>query len=67
MTNSQFSDEFTERHFQQWLDSTVYDDERSQVEQSIRVLVSEYPDLLERLSWPEMRDLTERNERLGIK
>lgn len=55
-------DEFTEKHFQTWLDFTCNEDEREQVESSIRKLVSEYPDLTKTHSWPEMRFLAERNK-----
>ena len=60
-------DTLTENHFQTWLTSTVCDADRDQVETGIRALVAGYPDLLDRMSWPEMRDLVERNARKGIK
>ena len=53
-------DEWTEKHFQNWLKQTVHDEERKSVESKIRSLVNEHPDLLDRLSWPEMRNLSER-------
>ena len=60
-------DDFTEKHFRNWLDRTVPDDDRDAVEAVIRELLVEHPDLPERLSWPEMRNLAERNERTGIR
>jgi hypothetical protein len=52
-------DSFVERHFQEWLDRTIPDDDRENVDRAIRDLVCANPDLLDRCSWPEMRRLTE--------
>jgi hypothetical protein len=53
-------DTFTEQHLTRWLDSTVLDDERERVERRMRSFIAEYPDLPERMSWPEIRTLAER-------
>ncbi len=49
-----FDDYFTEAHFQSWLD-TQWDDEREEIEEGIRQLVFDDPDLTSTHSWPEMR------------
>lgn len=55
-------DNATERHFQQWLDRSVHDDEREEVEQGIRQLVEDDPSLMDGAghSWPELRDMVRR-------
>lgn len=58
-------DAATEKHFKQWLENHVHDDEQHEVEMAIRELVTEHPDFLESHSWPEMRRLTEANLRTG--
>lgn len=52
-------DEFTMKHFAEWLDRAIAEDEREQVEQNILLLLTEYPELLETHSWPEMRKMAE--------
>jgi len=56
-------DDYTERHFQRWLDHTVLDDDRDEVEKSIRDLVEEDPDLMLGAghSWPDLRRMAERH------
>jgi diketogulonate reductase-like aldo/keto reductase len=54
-------DRDTAEHFYCWLTNHVADDEQHEVEQSIHKLVRDYPDLVERMSWPEIRNLAERN------
>lgn len=57
----EFNDEFTENHFQKWLDNTVHWSERDDVEKGIRELVNDHPDLIEKnYSWTEMRRMSER-------
>ena len=54
-------DDFTEKHLKNWIDKTVHRNERDKVESSIREVLKDHPDLLEKnYSWPEMRMLTER-------
>ncbi len=53
----------TAAHFYVWLEKVVADDEQHQVEQQIHCLLRDHPDLIEKgRSWPEMRDLAERND-----
>lgn len=54
-------DQQTDEHFRAWLVRSVPEDERLRTNALIRALAAEFPDLLERLSWPEMRNLAERN------
>ena len=55
-------DAFTERHFQQWLDHTIHDDEREEVENGIRKLVEDDPDLMSGSGhgWAELRNMAEK-------
>jgi hypothetical protein len=54
-------DEFTIKHLNSWLESEFYDDdEREQKRGTILVFVTEYPDLLKRMSWWEILGLAER-------
>lgn len=53
-------DNFTDQHLTAWLDDTILSDERKQVEVAIRGFVAQYPDVVERMSWPEIRSLAER-------
>lgn len=50
-------DEFTERHFQRWLDETEYPEYRDETESAIRRLLESHPDLLDSHGWSELRDL----------
>lgn len=53
-------DNFTDQHLTTWLNSTVLDDERESVERQMRTFVNDHPDVIERMSWPEIRNLAER-------
>ena len=54
-------DDFTIRHLDNWLDAQFHDEtERDNKRGAILVFVTEYPDLLERMSWWEILDLAER-------
>lgn len=55
-------DEYTEKHFQRWLDHTIHDDEREEVESGIRQVVEDDPSLMEGSghSWSELRDMARR-------
>lgn len=53
-------DIYTENHFTAWLNYTILSDERDTVENQIRCFIAEYPDVLERHGWPEIRTLAER-------
>lgn len=50
-----FDDDFTESHFLAWLDRHIFDDEREEIEDGIRQLVFNDPDLTSIHSWPEMK------------
>lgn len=64
LTNKSDWDDFTERHFQAWLDFTCSIDERDEVENNIRNLHKYDSTLIDSgFSWPEMRDLAERNKK----
>jgi hypothetical protein len=53
-----FADEFTERHFQAWLDRFVHEDDREEVESKIRSFCAgETPEYWGNKSWPELRDM----------
>jgi hypothetical protein len=56
-------DDYTEKHFQRWLDHTIHDDEREEVESGIRELVESDPDLMSGSghSWSELRDMARKN------
>lgn len=61
MTTEAVMDEFTIRHLDNWLNEQFRDEvERDSKRGSILVFVTEYPDLLERMSWWEILDLAER-------
>ena len=53
-------DKFTQEHFQAWLNNTVPESSRSEVEQCIIALLRLKPELIETHSWPEMRDIADR-------
>ena len=54
-------DEYTIRHLDTWLNEQFRDEsERDNKRGAILVFVTEYPDLLERMSWWEILDLAER-------
>lgn len=54
-------DDFTIRHLDTWLNEQFHDElERDVKRGRILVFVTEYPDLLERMSWWEILDLAER-------
>lgn len=53
-------DKFTQEHFQAWLNNTVPESSRSEVEQCIIALLRLNPELIETHSWPEMRDIADR-------
>ena len=54
-------DDFTIRHLDNWLTEQFYDEaERDTKRGKILALVTEYPDLLERMSWWEILNLAER-------
>jgi len=52
-------DRWEERHLKAWLEYTVADDERDEVEALIRKYVADHPEVLERNSWPEIRRYAE--------
>lgn len=55
-------DHYTIRHLDNWLNEQFYDEsERDAKRGKILFFVTEYPDLLERMSWWEILDLAERN------
>ena len=54
-------DRGTAEHFYAWLTAQVADDEQSTVEDKIHRLHRDHPDLINTHSWPEMRQLAERN------
>jgi hypothetical protein len=51
----------TAEHFYNWLFAHVAEDEQHSVEQAIHSLLRNHPDLADHMSWPEMRNLAERN------
>jgi hypothetical protein len=54
-------DNFCEKHFKEWIDYTIHVDDKKSVEISIRKLLKDHPDLIEKnYSWPEMRRMAER-------
>jgi hypothetical protein len=54
-------DAFTIKHLDTWLDEQFHDEsERDAKRGRILIFVTEYPDLLERMSWWEILDLAER-------
>lgn len=54
-------DAFTIKHLDNWLNEQFHDEaEREAKQGKILVFVTEYPDLLERMSWWEILDLAER-------
>ena len=53
-------DDFTEQHFQNWLDGQ-FEDEKDLISAEVRRLVADYPDLIGCRSWNELRDLAKRN------
>jgi hypothetical protein len=53
-------DRDTAEHFYAWLERTVAEDERHEVEQAIHELLSQHPDLVQTYySWPEIRRMAE--------
>lgn len=54
-------DRDTAEHFYAWLEKTVHISEQHEVEQAIHRLLRDYPELVESRTWPEMRELAERN------
>lgn len=56
-------DDFDKRHLDGWLDFyCVDDDQKDSLRKKIVAFVNEHPDVLKRnLSWPEIKDLTERD------
>ena len=53
-------DTFTEQHLATWLERVIFEEEQSQVEIDIRRFVAKYPEVLEDMSWPEIRRLAAR-------
>ena len=54
-------DAYTIQHLDTWLNEQFHDEaERNNKRGRILVFVTEYPDLLERMSWWEILDLAER-------
>lgn len=51
----------TAEHFYAWLERYVPADQQYDVEQAIHRLLRNYPDMVETHTWPEMRDIAERN------
>lgn len=54
-------DDFSKKHLEAWLQATVHWTEIETVRKKILALLEQYPELLETHSWPEMRELAERN------
>lgn len=53
-----FADEFTEQHFQGWLNRFIHEDDREAVERKIRdFCASEQQEYWGNKSWPELRDM----------
>lgn len=55
--------DFELQHFQSWAASAVLD---QRIRESIYRLLYSHPDLLKTHSWPEIRNLAERNDELGL-
>ncbi len=53
-------DDFTKKHLEAWLERTVRRGDKAKVRASIMRLLKSDPDLLNGRSWPELRDLAER-------
>lgn len=54
-------DSFTWSHLAAWLLDTVHKDDQMTVLRRICALLADHPDLVETRSWPEMRELADRN------
>lgn len=54
-------DKFTQSHLCHWAEQTIPAHLQFGVIQSIQNLVHDHPNLVETHTWPEMRDLAERN------
>jgi len=52
-------DDFTMKHFETWLQRTIREEDQERVKISILSLLDNDPELLERHSWAELRDLAE--------
>ena len=52
-------DDFTMKHLDAWLQRAIREEDQERVKASILALLDSDPELLERHSWPELRDLTE--------
>jgi len=62
-------DEFTTQHLSKWLDTLFpvrYREHRDKLEKDIIEFVTEYPDLLQTHSWPEIHRMIIRNKEQGI-
>lgn len=60
-------DSFTQDHLAAWADHALRPEERSDVVSTIVSYVLRHPDVIDRgWSWSEIRDIAERNVRLGI-
>lgn len=53
-------DEFTRTHLDAWLKNSVHPNDRAALRAKIVHFAEEYPDILARSSWPEIRELVER-------
>ena len=51
-----FADDFIERHFQAWIERSVHEDAREEVERKIRGLLDDDPGLGGH-GWPELREM----------
>src|SRR3990172_1862240 len=51
----------TEHHFRAWLDANVRVEDRYPTEQKIRFLLHNYPEMILTHSWPEIRDIADRD------
>ena len=56
-------DDWTKKHLDIWLDChCVDDDQRDSLKKKIIAFANEYPDIVKRSSWPEIKDLVERDQ-----
>jgi hypothetical protein len=61
-------DTFTEQHLERWL-SQYEDHDQARIGNMIRKMVHDHPETITEmnLSWPEVRELAIRNDRLGVR
>jgi hypothetical protein len=59
-------DEYTEKHLLKWLGYACPPEIQCDMYFKIREFVENHPDTLDYCSWPQIRDLVERNEKEKI-